>query len=302
MKWRKLGLIFRPDHHHDWMVSHAANPVAEHLDGDRFRMYFSCRDRAKRSNVGFVEIDLRNPRRILRLSEEPVLRPGAIGSYDDSGISLGCLVTLESGDRRLYYMGWNLCRTVPWRNSIGLACSESSGLSFRQCAPAPILDRSAVDPFSLSYPWVLRQGERWRMWYGSNTAWGASTTDSMHVLKHAESADGVHFTRDGRAVLDLSRPDEYALTRPCVLVDGGRYRMWFSHRGEAYRIGYAESDDGICWQRRDDEVGIAPSSSDWDSDMIEYPCVFDHEGDRYLLYNGNDYGGSGFGLAVLEAD
>jgi hypothetical protein len=33
-----------------------------------------------------------------------------------------------------------------------------------------------------------------------------------------------------------------------------------------------------------------------------YPCVFDHGGDRFLLYNGNAYGRTGFGLARLEAD
>jgi hypothetical protein len=34
--------------------------------------------------------------------------------------------------------------------------------------------------------------------------------------------------------------------------------------------------------------------------MIEYPFVFDHDGHRYMLYNGNEYGKSGFGLAVLD--
>ena len=34
--------------------------------------------------------------------------------------------------------------------------------------------------------------------------------------------------------------------------------------------------------------------------MIEYPFVFDHDGSRYMLYNGNGYGKTGFGLAVLE--
>ena len=34
--------------------------------------------------------------------------------------------------------------------------------------------------------------------------------------------------------------------------------------------------------------------------MIEYPHVFDHNGKRHMLYNGNNYGKTGFGLAVLE--
>jgi hypothetical protein len=34
--------------------------------------------------------------------------------------------------------------------------------------------------------------------------------------------------------------------------------------------------------------------------MLCYPAVFDCMGQRYLFYNGNGYGRTGFGLAVLE--
>jgi hypothetical protein len=47
-------------------------------------------------------------------------------------------------------------------------------------------------------------------------------------------------------------------------------------------------------------AGIGLSTEGWDSEMIEYPFVFDHNGDRYMLYNGNGYGKTGFGLAVLS--
>ena len=76
--------------------------------------------------------------------------------------------------------------------------------------------------------------------------------------------------------------------------------MWYSHRGETYRIGYAESEDGLAWQRKDEEAGPDVSGAGWDSEMVEYPFVFDHEGERYMLYNGNGYGKTGVGLAVLD--
>jgi hypothetical protein len=79
--------------------------------------------------------------------------------------------------------------------------------------------------------------------------------------------------------------------------------MWYSIRfGKTYRIGYAESTDGVDWQRKDNQVGIDVSDAGWDSEMIEYPCVFDHAGERYMLYNGNGFGKTGFGLAILEQD
>ncbi len=78
--------------------------------------------------------------------------------------------------------------------------------------------------------------------------------------------------------------------------------MWFSYRsgaGEKYRIGHAVSKDGKAWKLALKEVGIDVSADGWDSGMIEYPFVFDHKGQRYMLYNGNGYGKTGFGLAVL---
>ena len=83
--------------------------------------------------------------------------------------------------------------------------------------------------------------------------------------------------------------------------DGDLYRMWFCARGKAYRIYCAESADGISWDRRA-EPDIGVSDSGWDSEMVEYPFVFDHKSDRYMLYAGNDFGRTGFGLARLEMD
>jgi hypothetical protein len=42
------------------------------------------------------------------------------------------------------------------------------------------------------------------------------------------------------------------------------------------------------------------SDQGWDAEMIEYPFILDHQGERYMLYNGNGYGKTGFGLAILE--
>lgn len=98
---------------------------------------------------------------------------------------------------------------------------------------------------------------------------------------------------------------EYAIARPCVLKPGeffgdGLYRMWYCYRGDQYRIGYAESRDGIGWARKDDGVGIDVSESGFDNEAVCYPCVFADKGSLFMLYNGNEYGRTGFGLAVLD--
>jgi predicted GH43/DUF377 family glycosyl hydrolase len=299
MKWRKLGRVFSPDGDEDWMCSHAANPVADHIGADIYRIYFSTRAANNQSSIAWLEIDMRKPLDVIRVAEEPVLRPGALGCFDDSGCSLGSIV--RQGRRRMmYYMGWNLGVTVPWRNSIGLAISSDDGDHFERFSIAPLIDRSDPDPYTLSYPWVLRSESQWNMWYGSNLRWGAAQTDMLHRIKRATSYDGYVWSRDGKVVIKPLDDSEYAFVRPCVIESDGRYRMWYSYRGVAYRIGYAVSDNGIEWNRKDSEAGIAPSPGDWDGDCIEYPCVFEHGGQMYLLYCGNGYGRTGFGLAVME--
>ena len=299
MKWSKRGLVFCPDNQFAWMRTHAAGPIAEHLGGDLFRVYFGCRDAANRTSIGFVEIDLRRPERILRLSEEPLVAPGEAGLFDDSGASTGCLA--RYGDRMyLYYLGWNLGVTVPWRNTIGLAVRDTPDGTFRKHSPAPLMDRDPTDPFSISYPWVIQEEGRWRMWYGSNLRWGREARTMSHVIKYAESDDGLSWRRTGAIAIGALSAQEYAIAKPCVMRDDGLYRMWYSHRGDAYRIGYAESADGLSWERRDDQVGIGVSEHGWDSQSVQYACVFRHRGQDYMLYNGNQYGRTGFGLAIRE--
>ena len=300
MRWRKLGRIYVPDGRLPWARSHAANPVAEPIEGEMFRIYFSSRDEKNRSSIGFVEIDITDPTRILQESVTPVLGPGDLAMFDDSGASIGCIVPVGQ-QRYLYYMGWRLTVTVPWQNSLGLAISEDKGAPFTRCSRFPVVELNETDPYTISYPWVAIESGKFRMWYGSNTAWGAKKEDMRHLIKYAESSNGIHWTRNNTIAIDFNGPDEYAICKPCVRKDRDPYRMWFCARGKSYRIYHATSNDGVAWHRIS-EPAIDLSDSGWDSEMVEYPFVFDHKGDRYMLYAGNAFGKSGFGLAVLDKE
>lgn len=163
----------------------------------------------------------------------------------------------------------------------------------------------ALDPVSLSYPWVSREGEAYRMWYGSTHTWDGGNGEMVHVINQAVSTDGHHWQKRGLAV-PYALGVAQAFSRPTVVGNAGEgYRMWFSYRsgsGESYRIGHAASADGECWELRLEQAGIDVSPSGWDSEMIEYPFVFDHGGERFMLYNGNGNGKTGFGLAVWDHD
>jgi hypothetical protein len=301
MRWRKLGRIFAPVEIGEWGVSHASLPVAWRLDSHRWRVYFSPRDRRGRSHTGFFEFDPRRPDRLLRLAERPALSPGGLGTFDEDGAMASWIVAVD-GRLRLYYIGWNRGVTVPFRNAIGAAESRDGGESFTRLSDGPLLDRDVHDPYFTASPCVLVADGRWRLWYLSGVAWEPAPEGPRHryLIKHADSADGLDWRRSDRVCVGFRSADEHALARPCVLREPGGYRMWYSRRGASYRIGYAESADGLDWRRLDDEAGIDVSPAGWDSEMVAYACVFDADGERYMLYNGNGYGATGVGLAVLE--
>lgn len=297
--WERIGHVFRPSGGLAWACTHAANPVPELLADGGLRVYFGARDDRNRTSIGAIMLSPEPGHPVVSVGQSAALGPGPIGTFDDSGTSMGCLVD-AGGATYLYYVGWNLGVTVPWRNSIGLAVRPHGTDRFERQGNAPVLDRSAVDPYSLSYPWVLRDGGLWRMWYGSNLSWGAHPTDMTHVIKYAESTDGIAWTPTGRIAVEPRGDGEFAVSRPCVIRDPDGWRMWFSSRGNGYRIGYAESPDGIRWDRIDGVAGLQPGDADWEDREVAYAAVFDYLGRRHMLYNGNDYGRSGFGLAVAS--
>ena len=301
MTWNKLGLVYCPNNNYDWMQTHAANPVAEHLENDVFRIYFSTRNESNISSLGFVDIDIKYPSEIINISNTPVLSPGELGTFDADGVSLAC-ITHNQGKKYLYYLGWNLCKTVPWNNSIGLAI-QAIDSNFERYSKGPLMGRDIHDPYTISYPWVMKDKDKWKMWYGTHLQWNRpeERESFLHALKYAESDDGIHWTKHAKIVLPIdSSKGEYAIAKPCVIKENDIYKMWYAHRGDKYRIGYAESKDGIQWIRKDAEAYINVSDSGWDSESIEYPFVFKHHENKYMLYNGNGYGKTGFGLAVWK--
>ena len=301
MKWKKHGRIFDSPIHLDWVNSHASVPVIEFIEGDLFKVYFCSRDHKGRSNIGYFVFDINNPKSVLEISPSPILDLGSLGLFDDSGIMVSCIVNVNER-KFLYYTGWSLGVSVPFYFSIGLAISDDGGRSFHKFSRSPIMDRNEYDPYLLmASPFVRFDDGKWQMWYVSGSDWKMDIQDPKHYyhIKYAESRDGVNWDRAGIVCIDFKSKEEFAIARPFVIKEKNIYKMWYSYRGEFYRIGYAESKDGIQWQRQDESVGIDISENGWDSEMMAYGFLISHKGTRYMLYNGNDYGKEGIGLASL---
>jgi hypothetical protein len=297
VRWVKQGLLIEPPTHLPWARTHAALPIVDPLDGSRARVYFSSRDELNRAQIGRAVVDFANLSAQPAFETDPVVRLGPSGAFDDSGVTGGCLVT-NGGAQYLYYSGWSLPGDVPFLFYVGCAMS-ADGKSFEKVSPEPVLGRSRTDPFLTASPSVLIEGGIWRMWYVSGTGWSEGPRrEPNYNIRYAESTDGIEWRPSGRVCIDYSYLGEHAIARPHVIKEGSGYRMWYSHRGQTYRIGYAESSDGLTWTRRDAEAGIDVSAEGWDSEMVAYPWVGDVFGRRRMLYNGNSYGRTGIGHAI----
>lgn len=299
MEWVKKGLVFQPKENFDWMSTHAAFPIAEKIDEELYRIYFSARDELNRAQVGYLEVNINEPKKILYITEKPVLCLGELGCFDDNGVMAEWIVNYND-KKYLYYYGWNRGITVPYYIWIGLAISKDGGKTFERYSKIPILDRNNIDLYQTTGPCVSIEHGLWRMWYvSSDKGWEIKKGifKPWYHIKYAESRDGIHWKRNGIVCIDFKK-GEFAIGRPCVLKEDNMYRMWYSYSKGAFRIGYAESKDGIYWTRKDNEAGINVSDSGWDSKMIEYAFIFQHKDKKYMLYNGNNYGKDGFGLAI----
>ncbi len=312
--WTKKGLIYKPDGSRPFSRTHAQVPFGYPMS-DRLRVYFATRDEHSASATSFVELDHDDLSKVVYIHDKPCLTKGEVGMFDETGAMPSWFLPVRAEDGTdeiwLYYTGWNKSETASYRLGIGLAVSRDGGLTFVRRFVGPLLDRSIYDPVWVAQPCVMREGDRWRMWYLSCTKIEVINDhpEPFYDVKYAESADGINWQRTGQVCIGY---DEFtdAIGRPTIYKDGGLYKMYFSYRNalnyrtdvdRSYRIGYAESNDGLTWERKDHLAGIARSVDGWDATMMDYCHIFRHQHAWTMLYNGNGFGASGFGYATQPA-
>lgn len=303
MHWTKRGLIYAPDGRADWARHSALQPTPLVLDDEVIRVFIGCRDADGAGSVTFVDVAAENPSVVLRVAERPSLQPGKPGRFDEHG-TIPAAAVRRDGKLYLYYAGYQRQREVRFRVFTGLAVSSDLGESFERASQVPVLDRTDQSLLFRVIHSILFEGDRWHVWYGAGDRFDAGPARRpIYEVRHTTSPDGVTFGDDGPICVAIEGPDEHRIGRPYVVRRDGGYRMFYGvgTRSMGYRLGYAEAADGHGWTRKDDRIGITVSASGWDSEMIGYPSVVETHGHTYLFYNGNRYGETGFGYAVLSA-
>jgi len=317
-KWQKLGRVFNPEEitRGTWMKEYAQAPSV--VIFEKFvRVYFCCRPLPDEkgqyvSYMAYVDLHRNNLFEILEISEEPVLKLGELGTFDEFGTYPTSVIKVEE-DIRVYYGSFARCESVPFNAAIGVAKSEDNGKTFWRLGPGPILSYSPDEPFVLGSPKIRKFGDTWYIWYCAGKKWVNvnGSKQPVYKIRMAESTDGLNWKKQGKDILENVLEENECQASADVIFANGKYHMFFSYRynvdfktkGRGYRIGYAHSTDLKNWIREDRKAGMEISSDGgWDSESVSYAHLFRMDDRIYMLYQGNQMGKTGFGLAILEGD
>lgn len=311
-----MGKIFDPTTHSSFkdFDGFAQSPQVLELM-DRIRVYFSIRKRDRTgkylSHISFVDYD-KEFKQIIGVAVEPVIELGKLGTFDEHGIFP--INPLQHGDRvYAYTCGWSRRASVSVETATGFAISFDNGVTFEKQGEGPIFCSSLHEPFLVGDSFVRVYNNVFHMWYIYGIKWAkfddVMSPERIYKIAHAISYDGISWVRDGKQIIADKLNEDECQALPTVIDWNGRYHMYFCYRhvtgfrigkDRGYRIGYASSDDLVTWVRNDSLAGVDGNGADWDSDMQCYPHVFSSNEKLYLIYNGNEFGKYGFGLAVLE--
>jgi hypothetical protein len=316
MKWKKLGKIFDPTQHKlsNNCIEFAQSPQTILFD-DFVRIYFSTREKCKigkfKSHISFVDFD-KNFSKIINISNNTVIELGELGCFDEHGIFPINLLR-DNGRILAFTSGWNRKVSVTVDASIGLAISYDDGLTFKKVGNGPVLTSSLHEPFLVGDGFVIKVENTYHMWYIYGSKWITDINEiepqRIYKIAHATSQDTINWERDGKQIIENKLNENECQALPSVVYYKDKYHMVFCYReavgfrkikNKGYRLGYAYSEDLVSWKRDDRVLEMNLSNGEWDSDMMCYPHIFIFQEKLYLLYNGNEFGRFGFGLAVLE--
>lgn len=275
-------------------------------DGDGLRLYYGSRP----LGIGVASAKW-NVLQEWTKSSVPVLGKGLPGAFDAGGVNAPKVFQVTAQHWHLYYVGYDPTKTLDGVivHQIGLAESDDAGMTWRRSV-LPVIphgERGDCDAFSSSSASVLRIGDQWFLWYG-----GISQVPYLAGICLATSTDGHVWTKYPKnPVLNFNpylQAEAFVVAKPHILFEEGVFKMWYSAKGFGngsslgdYRVCYAESCDGIHWDRFPNNPVLVPSAEGWDQAMVEYAEVL-HDGSRYhMWFCGDGYGQIGYAVGESRA-
>ena len=299
----KRGFLYKPDTNLSWMHSHAYLPTPD-VREDYIRIYLAFWDKYKVGRIGFIDVDSDDPSKILNVSKKPVLDIGSPGRFDDNGVSPSYILN-RNGGKFLFYIGWQLGKTVPYYLFTGIASSIDNGDTFIGTPDVPYLDRLCFEPFVRSAPMcTIGKEEANEFYYTSATKW--IWFKEYNRYWYDSSIMYLETLCQDRPVVLISLPrgDIFSFGRPWVIFIRPNYHMFFVYREitnpTRYKQGYASSNDGLNWEAYYSEVIPLGNSGEFDSDVASHLVVVPVKDRLIGIYMGNGFGEAGIGWCEVE--
>jgi uncharacterized repeat protein (TIGR01451 family) len=201
------------------------------FDDGLYKMWFAGFDIDGVSRIGYAT----SPDGVTwtKYGGNPVLNVGNFGSFEESGVEKPT-VFKEDSTYHLWYTG-----SDGMTQRIGHTAS-SDGINWTKDPVNPVLEvgsPGAWDWLHVYGPSVVKVGAEYKLWYSGQTlpaAW---------QVGYARSSDGSAWTRE-KMLISEGLPgtfDAASADYPSVLVDGDKYRVWYSGLNNSgdHTIGYA---------------------------------------------------------------
>lgn len=254
-------------------------PVVDKLP-DRWRIYYSHRQ----NNISmphFVDVEIGNPSKVIYHHQKSVLPLGLDYELDPHGV-MPTFITAFGQNKALYYVGWKVVDGL-YVNSTHLAVGRNittkdseyeHEYTFQKWGPQLAGDGKELFTSTL---WLLNNELAVYL-----ACHDREENETYYDLKFARHDNGQHFRKLDRYAVKMEGFSCCSYTAVDGLV------MW-CQRTNGYR-------DYII---KGFPYDLQPSKSGWDSEMTCYPYLIEHEGKVFLFYNGNGFGATGIGFAVL---
>jgi len=303
-KLEKRGFIFKTNKLYDWAVSHTYMPTPDVRD-TYIRIYLAFWDENKVGQIGFIDVDIDNPSKILNICRNPVLKIGKPGRFDDNGVSPSYMKN-KDGVKILFYIGWQLGVTVPYHLFSGVATTFDDGETFQASSDVPYLDRLDGEAFARSAPMIVIETDsllrKNSIYYFGASKWMWDPThnrywyDSEIKLLASPKRAGIP--------VNIPKSNTFGHGRPWVIWDGNRHHMFFVYRTfedpTKYKQGYGVSENGINFDVTYDTVIPFGKDGDFDSEAASHLVVVPAGGRLVGFYMGNDFGREGMGWCEVE--
>jgi hypothetical protein len=251
------------------------------IEEDKILIFYSWKKESK-SIIGVLYYDFNFN---LIHNDPDALHPGEKGDFDDSGVMPSCALRID-GDIFIFYTGWHLRESVPYSQAIGVGKLNKKRKIERLCR-GPIFSINQESPILVNSPFVYQENNCIKMIYSAGTHW--HDNKPCYHLRSAISYKNFQFL-DNNVFFKTDEKNE-CISRCCLY----EKEIYFARKltNTFYDIYFVENGNMNM---------INLKKTKWNNQMHCYPYVFDVNGEKILLYNGNDFGKTGIGMTKWKKD